>query len=492
MPATQEPTGAPAFFVAFGGGSGRRDQDKGGVAMIIVMRTEADQEEIEAVKRAVAEEGLETYVMVGEERTVMGVVGVGVERVQHVEVMPGVEHLIRVSKPYKLASNEHHPDRTRVRVGDVEFGAGAPIQVIAGPCAVESREQVLATARWVKREGATVMRGGAFKPRSSPYAFQGLGVEGLKLLAEAREETGLPVVSEITDPADVGVFEEYVDMLQVGARNMANFVLLKAVGKSRLPVLLKRGLSATIDEWLMAAEYILSSGNPNVILCERGIRTFEKATRNTLDLSAVPVAQERTHLPVIVDPSHGTGHRPLVRPLAVAGAAVGADGIIIEVHPDPPAARSDSEQSLSFPEFGDLMDELRRQEYLRRPTAPNTQPGIEPPVERRRLRGRIDDVDARLAALIDERAQLSVAVQKTRKAGDHGHDVERERELIERAANREGGVLTPDEREQVFSMIMRVSRSAQRRSAAAAAAAEGARTSEPAEPPVASVSSTPR
>ncbi len=271
----------------------------------------------------------------------------------------------------------------------------------------------------------------------------------------------------------MGVFDEYVDMLQVGARNMANFVLLKAVGKSSKPVLLKRGISATIEEWLMAAEYILSAGNPNVILCERGIRTFETATRNTLDLSAVPVVQERTHLPVMVDPSHGTGHRPLVRPLAVAGAAVGADGIIIEVHPDPPTARSDSEQSLSFPEFGDLMDDLRRQEYLRRPTAPGVQVPVDVPVERRRLRGRIDDVDARIVALIDERAQLSVAVQQSRKSGEHGHDVGRERELLERAANAEGGVLLPEEREQVFSSILRVSRSAQRRSAAAAAAASG-------------------
>jgi len=441
--------------------------------MIIVMRTEAEKEEIDAVKQAVADEGLETYVMVGEERIVMGVVGVGVERVQHVEVMPGVEQLIRVSKPYKLASSEHHPDRSSVRVGGVEIGAGAPIAVIAGPCAVESREQVLATARWVKREGATIMRGGAFKPRSSPYAFQGLGVEGLKLLAEAREEVGLPIVSEITDPNDVDVFDQYVDMLQVGARNMANFVLLKAVGQSRKPVLLKRGLSATIDELLMAAEYILSSGNPNVILCERGIRTFETATRNTLDLSAVPVIQERTHLPVIVDPSHGTGHRPLVRPLAVAGAAVGADGIIIEVHPDPPTARSDSEQSLSFPEFGDLMDDLRRHEYLRQPTASGTHPSIELPVERTRLRARIDDVDSRIAALVDERAELSVAVQQTRESGDHGHDVGRERELIERASRSDGGVLTSEEREMVFGAILRVSRSAQRRSAAADAAVAG-------------------
>ncbi len=444
--------------------------------MIIVMRTGAAQEEIDEVRRTVADEGLETYVMVGEERIVMGVVGVGVERVQHVELMPGVERCIRVSKPYKLASNEHHPDRTSIRVGPVEVGAGSPLVVIAGPCAVESREQVLATARWVKREGATILRGGAFKPRSSPYAFQGLGVEGLKLLAEAREETGLPVVSEITDPADVPVFEQYVDMLQVGARNMANFVLLKAVGQSRKPVLLKRGLSSTIDELLMAAEYILSSGNPNVILCERGIRTFETATRNTLDLSAVPVIQERTHLPIVVDPSHGTGHRPLVRPLAVAGAAVGADGIIIEVHPDPPTARSDSEQSLSFPEFGDLMDDLRRHEYLRQPTAPHAQTHIEPPVERQRLRARIDDVDSRIASLLEERAELSVAVQQTREPGDHGHDVGRERQLIERAARDGEGVLTPEEVEMVFGAILRVSRSAQRRNAASDAALAGSGT----------------
>ena len=442
--------------------------------MIVVMRTEAKEEEIEAVKKAVADEGLETYVMVGEERTVMGVVGVGVERVEHVKVMPGVEQLIRVSKPYKLASSEHHPDRSVIKVAGVSVGAGAPLAVIAGPCAVESREQVLATARWVKREGATMMRGGAFKPRSSPYAFQGLGVEGLKLLAEAREETGLAIVSEITDPTLVETFDEYVDMLQIGARNMQNFVLLKAVGQSTKPVLLKRGLSATIDEWLMAAEYILSAGNPNVILCERGIRTFETATRNTLDLSAVPVVRERTHLPVMVDPSHGTGHRPLVRPMAVAGAAVGADGIIIEVHPDPPKALSDSEQSLSFPDFGDLMDDLRRHEYLRQPTAPGVSKPKQLPEERQRLRGRIDDVDSRLAALLEERVELSVAVQQTREDGDHGHDVSRERELIARASESGESVLTAEEREMVFGAIMRVSRSAQRRTVAADAAATGA------------------
>jgi 3-deoxy-7-phosphoheptulonate synthase len=388
--------------------------------------------------------------------------------------MPGVEQVIRVSKPYKLAAREHHPDRSCVRVGGVGVGAGAPIAVMAGPCAVESREQVLATARWVKREGGTILRGGAFKPRTSPYAFQGLGIEGLRLLAEAREETGLPVVSEVTDPAQVEVFEEYVDMLQVGARNMANFVLLKACGQSRKPVLLKRGLSSTVEEWLMAAEYVLSAGNPNVILCERGIRTFETATRNTLDLSAVPVARERTHLPIVIDPSHGTGHRSLVRPMAVAAAAVGADGLIIEVHPDPPKARSDSEQSLSFPEFGDLMDDLRRFEYLRQPgSAPARYVPTEIPEELDRLRGRIDDVDARLAALIEERAELAVAVQRTRDPSDHGHDVGRERALLERAASLDGGTLTAEEREMVFAAILRASRSAQRRNAAVTAAAAG-------------------
>jgi 3-deoxy-7-phosphoheptulonate synthase len=441
--------------------------------MIVVMRTGADWSAVEEVKKTIEAHGLEAYVMVGEERSVIGVVGQGVERVAHVASMPGVEQVVRVSKPYKLASSEHHRDRTRVRVGtDVVIGAGSPLVVMAGPCAVESRDQLAATARWVKREGATMLRGGAYKPRSSPYTFQGLEIEGLKLLADVREEVGLPIVTEVTNPADVPVFEDFVDMLQVGARNMQNFVLLKAVGRSRLPVLLKRGLSATIEELLMAAEYILAAGNPNVVLCERGVRSFDPATRNILDLAAVPVLRERTHLPVIVDPSHATGHRPLVRPMAVAGAAAGADGMIIEVHPNPPQALSDSEQSLSFPEFGDLMDDLRRFEYLRRPAAATTPASTAiVPGDLERLRGRIDDVDARIAALIEERAQLAVAVQQTRKESDHGHDVGRERELLERAvAGSEDSVLLPQEREQVYSAIIRAARSAQRRQAAAAAA----------------------
>jgi 3-deoxy-7-phosphoheptulonate synthase len=454
------------------------------MTMIVVMRTGADREEIDAVKAAIVEAGLQAYTVVGEERSVIGVVGSDVERARHVASMPGVEQVMRVSKPYKLASREHHPDRTAVRVGPVTIGAGSPLVVMAGPCAVESREQILATARWVKREGATILRGGAFKPRTSPYAFQGLGVEGLRLLAEAREETGLPVVSEITDPGDVKVFEEHVDMLQIGARNMSNFVLLKACGQSHKPVLLKRGLSSSIEELLMAAEYVLSAGNPNVVLVERGIRTYETATRNTLDLNAVPVLKDRTHLPIVVDPSHGTGHRPLVRPMAVAGTAAGADGLIIEVHPEPSKALSDSEQSLSFPEFGDLMDDLRRFEYLRDPVAVTTHPASAPPVELERLRARIDDVDARLAALLEERAELAVAVQQTRDREDHGHDVGRERALLERATSAEGGVLTPEEREMVYAAILRASRSAQRRGIAGAVAASAVAESAVASGPV--------
>jgi chorismate mutase len=243
------------------------------------------------------------------------------------------------------------------------------------------------------------------------------------------------------------------------------------VGQSQKPVLLKRGLSSSVEELLMAAEYVLSAGNPNVVLVERGIRTYETATRNTLDLNAVPVLKDRTHLPIVVDPSHGTGYRPLVRPMAVAGVAAGADGLIIEVHPEPPKALSDSEQSLSFPEFGDLMDDLRRFEYLRDPVAVTAHPVSAPPVELERLRARIDDVDARLAALLEERAELAVAVQQTRDREDHGHDVGRERALLERATNAEGGVLTPEEREMVYAAILRASRSAQRRGIAGAVAA---------------------
>ena len=434
--------------------------------MIVVMRPTATQSEVDGVKRTIEENGLEAFLSVGEERTVIGVVG-DVERIGHLGTLPGVDQVIRVSSPYKLASLQEEGDRTRVRIGPVDIGLGSELVVMAGPCAVESREQLLETARCVSREGARVLRGGAWKPRTSPYSFQGLGVPALKLLTEARGVTGQPVISEVTDPADVEVFDQHVDILQVGARNMQNFALLKAVGQSRRAVLLKRGPSATIEEWLLAAEYILAAGNPNVILCERGIRTFETATRNTLDLSAVPVLRSRTHLPIVVDPSHGTGHRSLVGPMALAGAAVGADGLLIEVHPDPSTALSDGDQSLDFSEFGALMDELRRLQFVRatgdRPAPPEERPVVSSGVED--LRERIDDMDTRLADLIQERAALALEVQRRRDPHVHGHDVRRERDLLERAANGTPGPMTPVELTMVFDAVLRASRSVQRRHA---------------------------
>lgn len=445
--------------------------------MIVVMRPGATREQIAQVRHVVEEHGLNAFVSEGEERTVIGVVGTDLERVAHLGTLEGVEQVVRITQPYKLASVEHHHERTRVRVGAVSVGnSGGPV-IMAGPCAVESRDQLLQTAHRVRREGAHILRGGAFKPRSSPYSFQGLGMPALQLLSEARAETGLPVVSEVVDDAQVEAFDEHVDLLQVGARNMHNFVLLRAVGGSRKPVLLKRGLSATIDEWLLAAEYILSSGNPNVILCERGIRTFEPATRNTLDLSAVPVLRRKTHLPIVVDPSHGTGQRSLVGPMAVAAAAVGADGLLIEVHPDPPNAQSDGDQSLSFDEFGDLMDELRRFQFVRdaargdaaRGDAAQPAPADAGSRDLAALREQIDGLDERLAALLQERAILALQVQRVRGLDSHGHDVARERELLERAARGEAGPLTPEELTTVFSAVVRVSRSAQRREASARA-----------------------
>src|SRR5688572_4433569 len=290
--------------------------------MIVVMRPGAAKAEIDDVCSLIRAEGLEAFVSEGQERVIIGVVGIDIDRVAHVGTMPGVEQAIRVTSPHKLASLEHQRDRTRITIGGTAIGAGSPLVVMAGPCSVESTEQLFDTARLVKREGAHMLRGGAYKPRTSPYAFQGLGEDGLKLLAEARAETGLPIVSEMTDASQMELFERYVDIIQIGSRNMHNFTLLRAAGQGRTPVLLKRGFGATIEEWLMAAEYVLSAGNANVILCERGIRTFERATRNTLDLSAVPVLREMTHLPVVVDPSHGTGKRSLVSPMAVAAAAV--------------------------------------------------------------------------------------------------------------------------------------------------------------------------
>jgi len=435
--------------------------------MIVVMKAGAPKEEVDAVCALIRAEGLETFVSEGQERTIIGVVGIDIDRVAHVGTMPGVEQAIRVTAPHKLASLEHQRDRTRITVKGIPIGAGAPLVVMAGPCSVESPEMLFETAALVKREGANVLRGGAYKPRTSPYAFQGLGEEGLKLLAEARAKTGLPIVTEMTDASQMELFEEYVDIIQIGSRNMHNFTLLRAAGQGRTPVLLKRGFGATIDEWLMAAEYVLSAGNANVILCERGIRTFERATRNTLDLSAVPVLREMTHLPVVVDPSHGTGKRSLVASMSLGAAAVGADGLIIEVHPDPPHARSDGDQSLSFPEFGSLMDEMRRLEFLKRGSSNRSRRAgaIPPSVEE--MRQRIDDIDDNLLGLVDERAQLALAISEAKGETGNGHDPQREHSLIDRARTMEGGTLDGEELEQVMSAVLKASRQMQRRHAAA-------------------------
>ena len=328
--------------------------------MIIVMRTAAQQADIEDVVGRLKQVGLSAHLSGGEERTVIGVIGThfpeGLR--DHLEAIEAVESVTRITRPYKLASREWKDSQTEVKVDGFWVG-GSNFVVMAGPCSVESKEQLFTTARGVRASGASVLRGGAFKPRTSPYAFQGLGREGLELLAAAREQTGMPVVTEVLEPGEVSLVAEYADILQIGTRNMQNFPLLKEVGRTDKPVLLKRGLSATIEEWLMAAEYVMAGGNFRVILCERGIRTFETAVRNTLDLSAIPVLKRLTHLPVIVDPSHAAGKRYLVKPLALAAAAVGADGLIIEVHPTPDTAMSDGPQSLTLEDFDDLMGSLQ-------------------------------------------------------------------------------------------------------------------------------------
>jgi 3-deoxy-7-phosphoheptulonate synthase len=294
------------------------------------------------------------------ERKVIGVVGVVQilpDLREVLELMPGVEEVVPISRPYKLSSREFQPKSTVIEIGGVTIG-GNELVVMAGPCAVETEEQVMSSARAVKAAGANILRGGAFKPSTSPYSFRGLGEEGLKLLAKAKEETGLPLVTEVLTPGDVSLVVKYADILQVGARNMQNFILLDAVGKIEKPVMLKRGMSATIQEWLLAAEYIMAQGNRDVILCERGIRTFENYTRNTTDISAVPIIHKLSHLPVIVDPSHGTGKWYLVGPLALAAVAAGADGLLIEVHPTPDSALKDGAQSLTFEHFEQLMQQL--------------------------------------------------------------------------------------------------------------------------------------
>src|SRR5918995_1285667 len=327
--------------------------------MLIVMKADATDGQIEAVVRVVEELGFRAHPMTGSSRTSIGITGnQGAIDPSRFENLPGVSETVRVTKPYKLVTLDLQPVKTIVRVGDSEIG-GEELAIIAGPCAIESRSQAFAIAETVRRSGARFFRGGAFKPRTSPYAFQGLGEEGLKILAEIRDTYGLRIVTEALDEAGVDLVERYADVIQIGARSMQNFTLLRRVGRSRLPVLLKRGLSATLDEWLLAAEYIMSEGNYQVVLCERGIRTFSQHTRNTLDLAAIPAVRRISHLPVIVDPSHGTGKNFMVTPLARAGVAVGADGLIVEVHDQPNQALSDGAQALTPDQYEQLVAEVR-------------------------------------------------------------------------------------------------------------------------------------
>ncbi|MEP6635680.1 MAG: 3-deoxy-7-phosphoheptulonate synthase [Acidobacteriota bacterium] len=327
--------------------------------MLIVMKADATETQTGAVVRVIEDLGFKAHPMPGATRTAIGITGnQGSVDPSHFETLTGVAEVIRVSKPYKLITLDIRPEKTVVRVGDATIG-GDDLAIIAGPCAIESRAQAFAVAEAVRRSGAKFFRGGAFKPRTSPYAFQGLGEEGLRILAEVREEFGLKIVTEALDEASVDLVERYGDVIQIGARSMQNFTLLRRVGKSSLPVLLKRGLSATLDEWLLAAEYIMSEGNYQVVLCERGIRTFAQHTRNTLDLAAIPAVRRVSHLPVIVDPSHGTGKNYMVTPLARAGVAVGADGLIIEVHNRPDQALSDGAQALTLDQYEGLVSEVR-------------------------------------------------------------------------------------------------------------------------------------
>lgn len=327
--------------------------------MLIVMKRGANQAQAELVVRTIEQLGFQAHVMPGVARTAIGITGnqspIDSSRF---ETLPGVSEVIRVSKPYKLVTLDFRPEKTVVRVGDATIG-GDDLAIIAGPCAIESRAQGLAIAQAVQKSGARFFRGGAFKPRTSPYAFQGLGEEGLMILAEIRETYGLKIVTEALDEPGVDLVERYADIIQIGARSMQNFTLLRRVGKSRLPVLLKRGPAATLDEWLLAAEYVMSEGNYQVVLCERGIRTFGQHARNTLDLAAIPAVRRLSHLPVIVDPSHGTGKNYMVTPLARAGVAVGADGLIVEVHDQPAQALSDGAQALTLEQYEQLVSEVR-------------------------------------------------------------------------------------------------------------------------------------
>lgn len=327
--------------------------------MIISMKLHATKAEVTAVCERIREFGYKVYSIEGEERVVVNAIGVGdvTACLESLEAMPGVEKAVRISAPYKFVSREFRPNKSQIRANGIEIG-GDEFIVMAGPCSVESEKQIIETARFVAKQGAKLLRGGAFKPRTSPYDFQGMELEGLKLLRKAKEESGLAVITEVMSDSDVQMVAEYADVLQIGARNMQNFALLKAVGKANRPVMLKRGMSSTIKELLMSAEYIVAHGNANVVLCERGIRTFETATRNTCDITAIAVLNELSHLPVILDPSHATGKRSIVPALSRAGVAIGADGLIVEVHPQPEKAMSDGAQSLNFDQFANMMQDL--------------------------------------------------------------------------------------------------------------------------------------
>ena len=328
--------------------------------MIVVMQPGAAETSIAAVVSRIKELGLDAHLSSGEQRTIVGVVGttpLPPTLDEMLEAYAEVEQVLRVTKKYKLSGWDFHPEKTIIKVRDFEIG-GQEVVVIAGPCSVESEEQTIETARAVKAAGAKALWGGAYEPRTSPYEFRGLGQRGLEILATAREETGLAIITEVMTPADVDQVFQYTDIFQIGARNCQNYFLLEEVGKTGKPVMLKRGMSMLIEEWLLAAEYVLAQSNPNVIFCERGIRTFENQTRNTFDIAAVPVVQKLSHLPIFVDPSHAAGKRPFVAPLSLAGVAAGADGLILEMHPNPDHALSDGQQSLNFDEFADLMPRL--------------------------------------------------------------------------------------------------------------------------------------
>ena len=328
--------------------------------MIVVMSVDSTPEQLEEVKARIEQRpGLMPQVSEGAERVVVGVIGsVTPDMRDEMALLPGVSEVIPITKPYKMASRDFHSESSVVMVGDVPVGGPDPV-VMAGPCSVEDEEQMVSTARAVKAAGARVLRGGAYKPRTSPYSFRGMGIDGLKLLNIAKQETGLPIITEVMTPGDVDTVAQYSDVLQVGARNMQNYNLLDAVGETRMPVMVKRGLAASYEEWLLAAEYVLAGGNNNVMLCERGIRSFESTTRFTLDVAAIPVIKRLSHLPIIGDPSHSTGHWYLVTPVALSAIAAGAHGLLIEVHPNPDKALCDGPQSLTFENFSNLMDQVR-------------------------------------------------------------------------------------------------------------------------------------